>query len=82
MCFCDCKRIIFQLLVQAEYLFHGKRHICGEYRMNSLKLADDVGHYFVSADVAVGVEFLAGAAFENSMKAAYKAFVYWVVYMI
>ena len=50
--------------------------------MNSLKLADDVGHYFVSADVAVGVEFLAGAAFENSMKAAYKAFVYWVVYMI
>ena len=42
--------------------------------MNSLKLADDVGHYFVSADVAVGVEFLAGAAFENSMKAAYKAF--------
>ena len=23
--------------------------------MNSLKLADDVGHYFVSADVAVGV---------------------------
>lgn len=43
--------------------------------MNSLKLADDVGHYFVSADVAVGVEFLAGAAFENSMKAAYKAFI-------